>query len=81
MDQQKILAYTVIFEKAPEGGYIATVPLLPGCMSQGETFEEAQNNIKDAIKGYIAVLKEDGDEIPQEPPEHIAATVLVPISL
>lgn len=80
MDPQKIKAYTVFFEKAPEGGYVAVVPALPGCMTQGETFEEAKENIKDAISGYIAVLKEDGDEIPQEPAEHIAATVLVPLA-
>lgn len=76
---EKIRMYTVIFEQAEEGGFIASVPILPGCVSQGETFEEARINIKDAIEGYVAVLKEDGDEIPTESPERIAATVAVPM--
>ncbi|MBI4135538.1 type II toxin-antitoxin system HicB family antitoxin [Candidatus Uhrbacteria bacterium] len=79
MESTKILTYTAIFEKAPEGGYVASIPALPGCMTQGETFEEAKENIKDAIVGYIEVLKEDGDEVPLEHEEHIAATVAVPV--
>lgn len=75
----KILTYTVLFERAHEGGFIATVPLLPGCMSQGASFETAQENIRDAIRGYLQVLREDGEEIPMEAEEHIAATVAVPL--
>lgn len=72
------LSYTVLFERAEEGGYIAFVPALPGCMTQGETFEEAKENIQDAIIGYIQVLREDGDDVPTEYKEHIAATIAVP---
>ena len=54
----KVLKYTVVFEPSDEGGYVACVPQLPGCMSQGDTFEEAVRMIKDAISGYLAVLKE-----------------------
>lgn len=79
MKSANILTYTVFFEPAPEGGYVASVPTLPGCFSQGETFEEAKENIKDAISGYLAVLREDNDEIPVEEDEHIAATVMVPL--
>lgn len=74
----KILTYTVIFERAQEGGYIAYVPVLPGCVTQGETFEEAQENAKDAISGYLVVLREDGDEVPIESEEHVVATLAVP---
>ncbi len=81
MESTKILTYTVIFEKAPEGGYVALVPALPGCMTQGETFEQAQERVKDAIQGYIEVLREDGEEVPVEQGEHIAATVAVPVSI
>lgn len=63
---KKILKYTVIFEPAEEGGYVVSVPALPGCISQGETFEEASAMIKDAIKGYLQILKEEKQEIPQE---------------
>lgn len=63
---KKILKYTAIFEPAEEGGYVVSVPALPGCVSQGETFEEATKMIKDAMKGYLLVLKEEKQEIPQE---------------
>lgn len=43
----------VIFEKAEEGGYIVHVPSLPGCISQGETKEEALRNIREAIELYL----------------------------
>lgn len=42
-----------------DGFFVAECPSLPGCSSQGETREEAIANIKEAITGYIAVLKED----------------------
>lgn len=64
--QAKVLQYTAVFEPAEEGGYIVFVPALPGCASQGETFEEAQHNIHDALNGYLATLQEAGDDIPQE---------------
>ncbi len=79
MKSTNVLTYTVFFEPAVEGGYVAFVPVLPGCVSQGETFEETTKNIKDAINGYLAVLREDNDEITIEEKEHIAATVMVPL--
>jgi predicted RNase H-like HicB family nuclease len=42
------------------------VPVLEGCYSQGETLEEVNNNIKEAVVSYIAVLKEEGKEIPKD---------------
>lgn len=63
---KKILEYTAIFEPAEEGGYVVSVPAIPGCVTQGETFEEAVTNIKDAMQGCLAVLKEEGEDIPQE---------------
>ena len=43
----------VILEKQEEGGYTAYIPSLPGCVSQGETKEEALKNIKEAIELYL----------------------------
>ncbi len=57
--------YKVIFRAAEEGGYDVFVPALPGCVTQGDTFEEAQKNIKEAISLYLSVLKEDGSPIPK----------------
>jgi predicted RNase H-like HicB family nuclease len=75
MESKKIFSYTVHFDRADEGGYVVTVPMLPGCFSQGETFEVARQNIEDAIIGYLSVLKEDGEQIPVESKEHIIATI------
>ncbi len=64
--KQKIFEYTAIFEPAEEGGYVVSVPALDGCVTQGETFEEAAAMVKDAIEGYINALKDLGKEIPRE---------------
>lgn len=74
---KKIYKYTAFFEPAEEGGYVVTVPALPGCVTQGDSFEEAQKMVKDAIKGYISVLREDGDPIPIEKAEVITAPIYV----
>lgn len=62
--KKRILEYTVVFEEEKEGGYSAWVPTLPGCASQGETFEEALENIKEAIDLYLedSVKRESGYE-------------------
>lgn len=49
----------VIVHEAEEGGYWAEVPALPGCATQGETLEELEFNIKDAIVGCLAVSEEE----------------------
>ena len=74
---KKILEYTVIFEPAEEGGYVVSAPAIDGCTTQGETFEEAARNIKDAIKGCLEVLKEEGEEIPQEKSDVVITKVSV----
>ena len=45
--------FTVVVERDEDGLYVASVPLLQGCYTQGETYEEALDNIKDAIKLHI----------------------------
>ena len=51
--------YQVVFQEENEGGYSVWVPDLPGCASQGETLEEALENIKEAIELYLEDIKED----------------------
>lgn len=75
---KEILKYTAIFEPAEEGGYVVTVPTLPGCITEGDTFEEAVYMIKDAMKGYLAVLKKEGLEIPKEEEDIVVTKVSVP---
>ena len=56
----------VIIYKGEDGYWVAECPSLPGCVSQGKTKEEAIANVKEAIRGYIAALKEDGIPVPKE---------------
>ncbi|MBE0481720.1 MAG: type II toxin-antitoxin system HicB family antitoxin, partial [Dehalococcoidia bacterium] len=54
------MKYKVVVEPQEEGGYTVYVPALPGCVSQGETVEEATANIMEAIELYLESLKERG---------------------
>ena len=47
----------VIIEQDEAGYYVAEVPALPGCLSQGKTHDEAVNNIKEAIEGWLEVME------------------------
>lgn len=58
--------YRVILEPNESGGYTVTVPVLPGCISEGDTKKEALANIKEAIELYVESLQEDGEPIPTE---------------
>jgi antitoxin HicB len=65
-DQVSQFQYTVVFEPTEEGGYIVTVPALPGLITEGDTLEEARAMAKDAIRGYLESLRKHGEEIPIE---------------
>ena len=60
----KVLKYTAVFEPEKMGGYSVVIPALPGCISQGETFEEALKNIREAAELYLEDLRQS--EIPKE---------------
>ena len=51
---------TVLVHDAEEGGYWAEVPEFPGCFSQGETLDELERNIREAIEVWLASEREDG---------------------
>jgi predicted RNase H-like HicB family nuclease len=63
---RRIYSYTVFYEAAPEGGYVALVPTLPGCHTQGETLEETEENVKEAIQLYVESLVDHDEAIPRE---------------
>jgi predicted RNase H-like HicB family nuclease len=65
----------VVLFRGEDGLWVAEVPSLPGCISQGETKEEALANVRDAIAGYVAVLKEDGLPVPEENFETLVVAV------
>lgn len=52
-----------------QSGWVVSVEELPGCISQGDTPDEAITNIHDAMEGWISVALEDGQEIPEPWPE------------
>ena len=56
----------VIIYSGEDGYWVAECPSLPGCISQGQTKEEAVANIREAIRAYIAALEEDGLPVPEE---------------
>lgn len=58
------MKYTVVIREGNEDGYVATVPALPGCVSQGRTRLETVRNAKEAIEVYIESLVEDGIPVP-----------------
>jgi antitoxin HicB len=58
------MKFRVVIEQDEDGKFIASCPSLPGCISDGDTREEAQRNIADAMAGYLESLKKHGDPIP-----------------
>lgn len=65
--------YDVEFLPSEEGGYVVIVPALDGCATEGDTLDEAQAMIVDAVGGWLAVAKEEGLPIPE--PKRVLATV------
>jgi predicted RNase H-like HicB family nuclease len=74
------VSYSVFYEQATEGGYVAFVPSLPGCHTQGETLEETERNAKEAIALYLESLIAHGEPIPVEGPS-FQGRVTVPVSV
>lgn len=60
------MGYTVLLEQESDGGYVASVPALAGCVSQGDTREEVLENIREAIGLYIEDCIAAGDPVPNE---------------
>jgi len=58
------MKFRIFIEKDEDNNYVATVPSLPGCISEGKTRKEALKNIKDAIGGYLYSLKKHKEPIP-----------------
>lgn len=58
------MKYRVLIEQDEDGVYVAEVPSLPGCISQGQTREEAIEGIREAIAAYLESLEAHGDPIP-----------------
>ncbi|MFY9343110.1 MAG: type II toxin-antitoxin system HicB family antitoxin [Planctomycetota bacterium] len=58
------MKFRVLIEQDEDGAFVASVPTLPGCISQGATRKESLQNIREAIAGYLESLTAHGDPIP-----------------
>jgi predicted RNase H-like HicB family nuclease len=65
------MRYRVLIEQDEDGVYVAEVPALPGCISQGRTRSEAVSNIKEAIRAYLESLHAHGEPVPPSISEEI----------
>ena len=65
-DKWKRRQFHIRFRKAEEGGYIVSIPEMPGCVTQGETFEDALAMAQDALEGLLQVATKHGDPIPEQ---------------
>lgn len=76
----KRFTYTIHIEPTEEGGYVVTVPALPGCVTQGETYQEAIAMAQEAIEGFVEALVKAGEPIPLEPEPTRPVDALVQIN-
>jgi predicted RNase H-like HicB family nuclease len=60
------MRYTVVLEQEEDGGYVTSVPALPGCVSQGDDRAQALINIREAIELYVEDCRDAGDPVPTE---------------
>jgi predicted RNase H-like HicB family nuclease len=61
------LRYTVILDPDPDdGGYTVTVPALPGCITEGDSYDEAIANAREAIAGYVEDAVQHGEPVPTD---------------
>ena len=65
------MKFRAIIEQDEDGAFVATVPSLPGCISEGKTRKEALKNIKDAINGYLESLRKHKEPIPPSIDEEV----------
>ena len=61
------MRYTVVLKEEADGGFVATVPALPGCVSQGDTRADAIANIREAMELYLEDCIAHGDPVPNTP--------------
>lgn len=67
--------YEVVLVPESEGGFVVSVPELPGVVTEGETVAEALAMAKDAIEGYLATMRERGWDLPSVRREQVAVSV------
>ncbi len=72
--------FRILLRREPEGAYTAFVPAIPGCVTWGETVEEAIAMAKDAIEGCLDVMQEEGIEV-MDDSDLLEYTVQLPVQI
>ena len=70
------MKYRILIEQDEDGAFVAECPSLPGCVSQGNTRQEAIENAQDAIRGYLESLKKHDEPIPPPIDEEIVEVAI-----
>ena len=65
----------IIIKPGEDGFWLAECPSLPGCISQGQSKKEVLENIQEAVEGYIEVLQQDGEPIPEDNMESVIVAI------
>ena len=78
MRKAKVLDFKVMLEPEPDGGYVVTCPTLPGCYSQGDTLDEALENIREAIDLCLEDMRANKEPLP-DPSRTLVGSVLVTV--
>ena len=73
--KKEVLAFNAVFLEEADGGYSVSVPALPGCFSQGDTFEKAAENIKEAIALYLEGERAEKELVRSRPKKEFMAPV------
>ncbi len=71
-----MVKYRVLIEPDEDGVFVAHVPALPGCISQGSSRDEALTNIREAIEGYVESLRAHDDPTPPAISEEIVEVAM-----
>ena len=69
------MKFTVVLSPEADGGYSVVCPAVPGCVSQGDSLDEALANIREAILLCLEVRKEEAQPLPVETPELVAEEI------
>ena len=70
------MKFTVLLEECEEGGYTVTCPTLPGCISEGDTYEDALANIRDAINLYLRAVAQEMEMLSRQERYKLAEVVV-----
>ena len=67
-----VRTYTFVFDPDPDGGFVVTCPALPGLVTHGDSLKDARKMAQDAMAGFLDVIIEDGEEVPEsDPPQMV----------